>query len=180
MIREFDGMKPKIHDSAFVHPDATVIGDVEIGPNSSVWPGAVIRGDFGKIKIGESTCIQDNSVLHAADIQKEDETEFVPVDIGDRVVLGHQTLVHGAEIEDECLIGAGAIVFNRAKVNTHSLVGMGAAVLEDVEVPSRKIVVGIPARTMRDMEEEEINQIKKRAQSYVEMAKKYKKKLGSE
>ncbi|KXB06605.1 hypothetical protein AKJ52_01980 [candidate division MSBL1 archaeon SCGC-AAA382C18] len=178
MITSFDGKSPKIHESAFVHPTATIIGDVEIGPNSSVWPGAVIRGDFAKIKIGENTCVVDNAVIHPADTYNGEEARHIPVEIGNYVIIGHSSLVHGAEIGDGCWIGGNSTILDNAKVNDEALIGAGAVVLENTEVPSRTIVVGIPARTLRELEEDEIEEIRKQVESHSRLAKKYEKEPG--
>ncbi len=177
MIYDFGGESPRIHDSAFVHPEATIIGDVQIGADSSVWPGAVIRGDIESIKIGEGNCIKDNAVIHPADVFHENEIDYVPVEIGDYNLIGHQALVNGGKVNDECLIGAGSIVFNEAEVKENSIVGMGGVILEGEEVPSGKIMVGIPARELRDLKKKEKDQIRKRAENYVELARRYKEKL---
>lgn len=174
MIREFEGKTPQIHKTAYIHPRATIIGDVEIGEYSSVWPGAVIRADFGKVKIGDYTCIQDNVVIHPGDSYNREGTEYIPVDIGNKVTVGHRALIHGAKIEDESMIGAGAVVFDGAIVRRNSLVGMGAVVLKKAEVDSRNIVVGIPARPLRKLSSSEVEQIKMRAENYVKLADKYK------
>ncbi len=173
MIYEFEGEKPRIHETAFVHPEATIIGNVEIGPHSSVWPGAVIRGDFEKVEIGSYTCVLDNSVIHPADIYREDGIDYVPVELGDYIVVGHRALIHGAKVNDGCMVGAGSIVFNEAEVKNNSIVGMGAVVLENEEVPSKKIVVGIPARILRDLEDEDVEQIRKRAENFADLAERY-------
>ncbi len=173
MIYEFEGKKPRIDEKAFVHPEATIIGDVKIGPHSSVWPGAVVRGDFEEINIGSYTCILDNAVIHPADICHEDEIEYVPVDLGDHIVVGHGALVRGATINDECVIGARSIVYNNAEMKKNSMVGMGAVVLENEEVPSKGIVVGIPARKLRDLEEEDVKDIKRRAENFADLADRY-------
>lgn len=177
MIREFEGKRPQIHDSAFVHPDSMLIGDVEIGAESSVWPGAVIRGDFEKVKIGKSTCIGDNAVIHPADIYTGKESRYVPVEIGDRVVIGHRALIHGSKIGDECVIGAGSIVFDESEVKENSLVGMGSVLLENSTVPPNTIVVGIPARPLRKLGEKETKEMKKQAVNYTDLARRYKKEL---
>ncbi len=174
MIEKFEGKTPRIHESAFIHPRATIVGDVEIGAKSSVWPGAVIRGDFAKVTIGEKTCVKDNAVLHPADVYHEDSIEYAPVEIGNRVIIGHGALIHGAKIEKETLIGVGSIVFNKAEIKSNSIVGMGAVVLENDEVPERKIVVGIPARTLRDLEDIEVTQIRERTEKHAELARRYK------
>ncbi len=173
MIYEFEGEKPRIHETAFVHPEATIIGNVKIGPHSSVWPGAVIRGDFARVEIGSYTCVLDNAVLHPADIYHEDSIEYIPVEVGDYIIVGHRALIHGAKINDDCIVGAGSIVFNEAEVKKNSIVGMGAVVLENEEVPSRKIVVGIPARILRDLEEKDVEQIRKRAENFADLARRY-------
>jgi carbonic anhydrase/acetyltransferase-like protein (isoleucine patch superfamily) len=179
MIEEFGGKRPKVHPTAFVHPSAVVIGDVTIGDHSSVWPGAVVRADFGKVEIGSYTCIQDNTVVHPADAYTEGKPEYIPVKIGSHVIVGHRALVHGATVSDNCIIGGGSIVFNRAKVSENSLVGMGAVVLTDTEVPPRTIVVGIPARPLRKLKEDEIERIRVQAENYAELAEQYRK-AGSE
>lgn len=180
MLTEFEGKKPQIHESAFIHPRATVIGDVEIGPNSSVWPGAVVRGDFAKITIGENTSILDNAVIHPGDIFYDGEIEYTPAEIGNNVVVQHQAIVHGAEIEDGCFIGANSMVADNALVQENSCVGMGAVVLENTEVSPRTIVVGIPARALRDLDEEEVEQTLERARICADLAQKYKRKYEAE
>jgi len=173
MIHEFEGKKPRIDEKAFVHPEATIIGDVKIGPHSSVWPGAVVRGDFEEIDIGSYTCVLDNAVIHPADICHEDDIEYVPVKMGDHIVVGHGALVRGATINDECVIGAGSIVYNNAEMMENSMVGMGAVVLENETVSSREIVVGIPARKLRDLEGEDVKHIKQRAENFADLADRY-------
>lgn len=179
MIYDFGGESPRIHESAFVHPEATVIGDVEIGADSSVWPGAVIRGDLESIEIGVKNCIKDNAVIHPADVIRGGEIEYVPVEIGDYNIIGHQALVNGGKVNNKCLIGAGSIVFSEAEIKDNSIVGMGGVVLEGEEVPSGKIVVGIPARELRNLKKKEKKQIQKRAENYVELAREYKEKMNS-
>jgi carbonic anhydrase/acetyltransferase-like protein (isoleucine patch superfamily) len=173
MIEEFRGKKPRIHKTAVVHPSATIIGDVVIGEHSSVWPGAVIRGDFGTIRIGQYTCIQDNAVVHAGDLYDRGRPVYYPTKIGNYVIVGHQALVHGCTIEDECVIGGGSIIFNGARVRRGSLVGLGAAVLRDMEIPPRTVVVGIPARPLRALTAEEFKRIRLQAKNYAELAKEY-------
>ncbi|MEM2192730.1 MAG: gamma carbonic anhydrase family protein [Candidatus Hadarchaeales archaeon] len=172
MIQEFNGKKPKIHSTAFVHPSATIIGDVTIGAHSSVWPGAVIRGDFGSIRIGKYTCIQDCAVIHAGDVYNG-KMRVAPVEIGDYGIIGHHALVHGAIIESQAVIGGGAIVFNNARVRRGAMVGLGAVVLRDVEVPQKTVVVGIPARPLRSLTANEMRNIKVQAISYSKLAKRY-------
>ena len=130
-------LEPTIHPDAFMHPDAVIIGDVRIGANSSIWPGAVLRGDDGYISIGERTSIQDNCVLHT--------TPLWPTIVGDDCVVGHIVHLEGCTIERGCLIGNGSIVLHRVIVRTGAIVAANAVVLSDAEVPSGAIAVGIPA-----------------------------------
>ena len=128
---------PTIHPDAFVHPDAVVIGDVRIGADSSVWPSAVLRGDGGSITVGERTSIQDGSIIHT--------TDHSPTVIGSDCVIGHLVHLEGCTIEDECLIGVGAIILHRARVHSGAVVAANCVVLNDMEVPSGALAVGIPA-----------------------------------
>jgi carbonic anhydrase/acetyltransferase-like protein (isoleucine patch superfamily) len=176
MILAFGGKKPRIHRTAFVHPAATVIGDVVIGEYSSVWPGAVVRGDFASVRVGRYTCIQDNAVVHPADLYENKKPRYLPVEIGDYVIVGHTTVLHGCTVEDNSIVGGGAFVFNGARVRKGSLVGMGAVVLRDVEVPPRTIVVGIPARPLRALTDKELGRIRVQAENYAKLAQQYKKK----
>jgi carbonic anhydrase/acetyltransferase-like protein (isoleucine patch superfamily) len=172
MIQDFEGKKPRIHRTAFVHPSAIVIGDVVVGEHSNLWPGAVIRGDFGSVKIGRYVCIQDNAVVNVGDTY-DGKPSYLPTKIGDYVVVGSNAFVHGATVESQTVIGAGAIIFNRAKVRKGALVGMGAVVLREMEVPPKTIVVGIPARPLRPLTAREFNNIKTQALNYARLAKRY-------
>ena len=136
MIRSLDGKSPKIHPTAFISETAYIVGDVEIGEGSSIWPGAVIRADAGKIVIGRFTCIQDNSVVHGDD----------DVHIGDRVVIGHRVLCHAKTVGDGALIGNGCIVNDGAEIGEGSLVGSGAMLIENTKVPAGAMAVGVPGR----------------------------------
>jgi carbonic anhydrase/acetyltransferase-like protein (isoleucine patch superfamily) len=133
-----DGIAPTIHPTAWVHPDATVIGRVELGPEVSVWPQAVLRGDFGEIRIGARTSIQDGTVLHT--------TEQWPTVIGDDCVVGHLAHLEGCTVGNRCLIGSNSVVLNRVAVGDGSLVGAGALVAEDTVIPPDHRALGIPAR----------------------------------
>ena len=163
MLRSLDGKMPKIHDTAFVSEFAYVIGDVEIGPGSSIWPGTVIRADMGTIKIGKFTCIQDNSVVHG------DSDVF----IGDNVVLGHRVLCHAATIESRCLIGNGAVLNDGVKIGTESLIGSSSMLLENSEIPAGSLVVGSPGRVRGNIQERHLDLIDSTAESYVVKARKY-------
>src|SRR5258706_6049672 len=133
---------PEIHPDAFVHPDATVIGSVVIGAESSIWPRAVLRGDYGLITIGARTSIQDGSVIHAT-------REFATV-IGDDCVIGHLVHIECCTIENAALVGSGSIVLHRAIVRTNALVGAAALVPNDMEVPSGAMALGVPAKLRLD------------------------------
>ena len=129
---------PHVHEDAYVHPDATVIGDVTIGAGSTVWPGAVLRGDYGTITVGENTSIQDGTVVHA--------TRDKATIIGSRCVVGHIAHLEGCTIEDDALVGSGSIVLHDVVVRSGGLVGAGAVVSNGTEVPARAMALGIPAK----------------------------------
>jgi carbonic anhydrase/acetyltransferase-like protein (isoleucine patch superfamily) len=130
--------EPDIHPDAYVHPDATVIGDVRIGAGASIWPGAVLRGDYGTIRVGERTSVQDGTVIHAT-------AELATV-IGAGCVVGHVAHLEGCTVEDGSLVGSGSVVLHRAVVRSGALVGANAVVPNDMEVPSGAMALGIPAK----------------------------------
>jgi len=134
--------EPEIHPSAFVHPDAVVVGRVTIGAESTVWPHAVLRGDYGRISVGEQTSIQDGTVVHAT-------AEHATV-IGSRCVIGHLAHLEGCTVEDDTLIGSGAVVLHRAVVRSGSLVGAGAVVPNGMDVPAGAMALGVPAKLRPD------------------------------
>lgn len=166
MIRSYRGVVPKIAASAYVDRSAQVIGDVAIGERSSVWPNVTIRGDTNSIRIGEETSIQDNSVLHA------DAGPFA-LHIGNRVTVGHLAMLHGCTIEDECLIGIGAIILNGARIGTGSIIAAGAVVAEGADIPPASMVMGVPGKVKRQISEEERERFRLNAQHYVEAARAY-------
>jgi len=133
-----DGFSPAVHPTAYVHPDATVIGRVELGPEASVWPQAVLRGDYGWIRVGARSSIQDGTVLHT--------TEEWPTVIGDDCVVGHLAHLEGCTVGNGCLIGSNSVVLNRAVIGDGSLVGAGALVSEGTVVPPDHRALGLPAR----------------------------------
>jgi carbonic anhydrase/acetyltransferase-like protein (isoleucine patch superfamily) len=133
---------PHIDPSAFVHPDAVIIGSVRIGAESTVWPNAVLRGDHGDITVGASTSIQDGTVVHCA--------ASLSTTVGDRCVVGHNAHLEGCTVEDDCLIGSGSVVLHRAIVRTGALVGASALVPNGMEVPPRAMALGVPAQIRRD------------------------------
>jgi carbonic anhydrase/acetyltransferase-like protein (isoleucine patch superfamily) len=158
---------PSIHPDAYVHPEATVIGDVRIGANSSVWPSAVLRGDYGAVIIGESSNIQDGAVVHA--------TDQLDTQIGSWVVVGHLAHIEGSTIEDSALIGVGSIVLHRALIGRGATVGAGAVVTNDMHVPPSALAVGVPAQVKPDRSRADV--IELMAKVYVDNAARYKKGL---
>jgi len=150
---------PTIHPTAFVHSGAHVIGNVTLAARVSVWPTAVLRGDTAPIVVGEDSNVQDGSVLHV--------DAGVPCTIGARVAIGHRAIVHGATVGDDCLIGMGAILLNRVVVGTGSIVGAGAVCTEGMTIPPNSLVVGVPARRLRDTAPEERARIAKTVASYL-------------
>src|SRR3989344_4823125 len=164
-IYELDGMVPQLAASAWVADSAQVMGNVVLGEDASVWFGTVIRGDTETITIGAGSNIQDASVLHA-DIGK-------PLVVGERVTVGHQVMLHGCTIGDESLIGIGAVVLNGAKIGKHCLVGAGALVTEGKEVPDGSMIIGSPAKAVRELTPEQIEGLRQSAQHYIDNARRY-------
>ena len=167
MIRAFRGAAPSIAPSAYIDPSAQVIGQVTIGERSSVWPNVVLRGDVNSITIGEESNVQDNSVCHC------DPGDDFRLQIGNRVTIGHLAMVHGCTIEDECLIGIGAIILNGARIGKGSVVAAGALVPEGMQVPPSSMVMGVPAKIKREVTPEEQERFRLNAQNYVQNAKRY-------
>ncbi|HEY5698637.1 MAG TPA: gamma carbonic anhydrase family protein [Acidimicrobiales bacterium] len=130
--------EPRIHPTAYVHPDAVVIGQVEIGAESTIWPGAVLRGDDGRILIGEATSIQDGTIIHT--------TAFQPTTVGNRCVVGHNVHLEGCIVEDGSLVGSGSVVLHGAIIRTGALVGANALVPNGMEIPTGAMALGVPAR----------------------------------
>lgn len=162
-IYELDDAVPRIADSAWVADSAQVMGDVELADDASVWFGAVIRGDKAPIRIGRRTNIQDASVLHA-DVG-------VPLTLGDNVTVGHQVMLHGCTIGDGSLIGIGAIVLNGARIGKSCLVGAGSLVTEGKEFPDGSMILGSPAKVVRQLTPDQIEGLQQSAQSYVDNAR---------
>ena len=161
---------PELAPSAFVAPGAFVIGKVTLGDEASVWYGAVLRGDTEPIRIGARTNVQDGCVLHA--------DPGYPAVVGDGCVVGHNAVVHGCEIGDGCLIGMGATILNGAKIGEGSVVAAGALVPEGKEFPPRSLIVGVPAKRVREVTEEQAKDIARGARAYVERAAAHRRALG--
>ncbi len=164
MIRSFNGKTPEIAKSAYVSEAAYVIGDVEIGENSGVWPGTVIRGDFASIKIGCNTMIEDNSVVHSG----------APMEIGDNVTIGHSTVVHGMRIGNNSLIGNNATILDNAEIGSFCVIGAGCLVRQGMKIPDNSFVVGVPAEIRGQISPEQLLRLRKGTQSYAELLKQYK------
>ncbi|MBI4199710.1 MAG: gamma carbonic anhydrase family protein [Chloroflexi bacterium] len=164
MIRSWKGKTPQVHPTAFVSEAAYVVGEVDIGENSSVWPGTVVRGDRGKITIGKGSNIQDNCTIHSD----------APARIGDGCTLGHGVIWHGRLLGDHCLVGNGATANDGVEVGELSVIGAGAVVLENVKVPPRSLVMGIPGKVKGQTTERHHEMIKSLAAHYVEEARGYK------
>lgn len=166
MLVELDGTRPQVHPSAYVHSSVHVIGDVVVGPESSLWFGTVVRGDVHSIRIGARTNIQDNSVVH---VTRERYATF----IGDDVTVGHRAVVHGCRVGDRCLIGIGAIVMDGVEVGDDCLIGAGALVPPGMHVPPGSVVLGTPGRVAREIRPAEREHILVTARHYADQAARY-------
>lgn len=166
-IREFRGKWPKIDPTVFVASNATIIGDVEIGGEGSVWPNAVIRGDVQAIRIGKRVNVQDNVVIHS--------TSKIGVTIGDGVSIGHGAILHGCGVGNNVIVGMGSIILDGARIEDWVLVGAGAVVTTDSIIPSKSLVLGVPGRVVRQLGEEDLKRITDNAASYVNLAGQYRK-----
>jgi carbonic anhydrase/acetyltransferase-like protein (isoleucine patch superfamily) len=160
MLRSHRGRTPRVHPTAYIDSSAQVIGDVEIGEESSVWMAVVIRGDVNRIRIGRRSNVQDGTVVH---VMKDTHATT----IGDDVTIGHAAVIHGCTVEDRCLIGMGTILLNGARIGTGSIVAAGTLVVEGMEVPPRSLVMGSPGRVKRALTDEEIAGIQTLADRYV-------------
>lgn len=161
----YKGKMPNLHPSVFVAEGARIIGDVTVGEEGSVWFNAVLRGDLAPIRIGRGSNIQDNAVGHV--------DEGKPLIVGDRVTVGHGAVIHGCTIRDGALIGMGAIVLSGAEVGECALVGAGSVVKENSVIPPRTLAVGVPAKPVRELTEDEIRQMAENAESYVRKGKEF-------
>ena|SRR5438093_1350589 len=167
IVRPFGAQTPRLHDSVVLLGDATtVVGDVEIGEQSSVWFGSVVRGDVNAIRIGARTNVQDLSVIHVT-------SETHPTIIGDEVTLGHRVTLHGCTVRNRCLIGIGAVVLDGAVVEEEAMVGAGALVPPRMVVPSGTLALGAPAKVARRLTPDEVAYFRKSAQNYVAYAEQY-------
>ncbi len=165
-LKRFLDKPPSIHPSAYVHPSAVVCGDVRLGKNCSIWPTSVLRGDINYIEVGEGSNVQDGTIVHLADDH--------PVVIGKYVTIGHKAMIHACTIEDECLIGMGAIILDGARIGRQSIIGAGALVTEGMVVPEGSMVLGLPGKVVKTLDEQRRMSLKTWALKYVEVTKGFK------
>ena len=161
MLRPYRGRMPRVHGSAFIDDSAQVIGDVEIGEESSVWMTVVIRGDVHRVRIGRRSNVQDGTIVH---VMKDTHATTV----GDDVTIGHGAIIHGCTIENRCLIGMGAILLNGVHVGSESIVAAGALLVEGMQVPPRSLVMGSPAKVRRGLTDADVAEIQMFADRYVQ------------
>ena len=160
MLRPYRGVLPRVHPTAFIDDSAQIIGDVEIGEESSVWMTVVMRGDVHHIRVGRRSNIQDGTVVHVMN-------QTHPTTIGDNVTVGHAALLHGCTVDDRCLIGMGAILLNGAHIGSESIVAAGTLVVEEMKVPPRSLVMGSPGKVKRPLTDAEVESIQRYADRYV-------------
>lgn len=164
-LLQFEGKEPRVHPGAFVAPTAVLIGDVVVEDGASVWFGAVLRGDFNSIVVGEGTSVQDNSVIHTAD--------GLPTTIGSNVTVGHLSLLEGCTIEDGALIGMGSIVLNRARVGHRAMLAAGSVVREGGEIPPEVLAAGVPAQVKKGIGGSSSEWVEMAAREYQALRLKY-------
>ncbi len=164
MIKSFNGKTPKIAQSAFVAENATIIGDVTIGENCSIWYGVVIRGDDGPVVIGDNTNVQDNSVVHT------DEGLV----IGKGVTVGHNAIVHCKSIGDNVMIGMGSIALSGSEIGDNSILGAGALLTQNKVIPANSVAMGSPAKVFREVTESDVQNTKNNAEVYIKLGKEHK------
>lgn len=165
-VRPFGGKAPRLHESVFAVDSALVIGDVEIGADSSLWFGTIVRGDVNAIHVGARTNVQDHSVIHVT-------SRTHPTWVGDEVTLGHRVTLHGCTVKDRCIIGIGAIVLDGAVVGEESMVAAGTLVPPGMVVPPRTLVMGSPAKVKRALTTEELAHLQRSAENYVRYTRQY-------
>ena len=173
MLHSFKNMKPKIASTTWVAPSADVIGDVECGDDCSIWFGTVIRGDVHYIKIGDRVSVQDLSMVHVTHYKKADKSDGHPTIIGNDVTIGHRVMLHGCTIEDACLIGMSATILDGAVIGKESIVGAGALVTKNKIFPPRSLIMGSPAKVIRELNDEEVKELYASASRYVEFKSHY-------
>lgn len=170
MIRSFNGKKPKIAESAYVSEAAYVVGDVEIGENSSVWPGAVVRGDFGGIKIGCNVAVEDGAVIHSGttSVKMQDTV------IGDNVHIGHGAVINCRKIGSNVLVGMNATLLHDAEIGNYCIIGANCLVSQGMKVPDKSFVAGVPGKVKGEVTEKQLWWVREGSQAYTELARQYK------
>ena len=165
-IIRFNRKAPKISNSSFIAENATLIGDVTIGSNSSIWFGAVLRGDMHYIKIGKNVSVQDNSVMHGT-------ASKYPTIVGDNVSIGHNAIIHGCVIGNNCLVGMGSVILEGAEIGDWCIIGAGAVITEKARIPPNSIVLGIPGKVIGKISERHKQRISKNWKDYVALKNRY-------
>jgi carbonic anhydrase/acetyltransferase-like protein (isoleucine patch superfamily) len=165
-LERYGAFSPQIDPTAYVHASAHLLGDVTLGSNVSVWPGVVLRGDQGAIRIGADSNLQDLTCAHATG-------GFSTVSIGQRVTVGHRVILHGCTVEDDCLIGMGSILLDNCHIEPWCVIGAGAVIPVGMRIPTGSLVLGTPGRVVRQLRERDIEQIKGGKVAYLELAAKY-------
>ena len=166
MIRTFNGIEPKIHETAYVSDGCFIIGDVEIGEDASVWFGSVLRGDVNCIRIGARTNIQDQTIIHVS-------SKGLATIVDEEVTVGHRVTLHACHVDRGCLIGIGAILMDGVRVGAQSLVGAGSLLTPGTQIPPRSLVIGAPARIKRELTDAELASLDQSWQNYVELKIQY-------
>lgn len=166
-------MTPSIAQNVFIAPSADIIGEVSIGSGSSIWFGCVVRGDVNSISIGENTNIQDLSMIHVTHYTRENRSDGFPTIIGDNVTVGHRVMLHGCVVEDACLIGMSATILDGAVIGKESIVGAGSLVTKNKKFPPRSLIMGNPAKFIRELNDDEVASLYKSATNYVKFMMSY-------
>ncbi|MCH9812735.1 MAG: gamma carbonic anhydrase family protein [Epsilonproteobacteria bacterium] len=173
MIHPYQNLTPNIGDESWIAPSADVIGNVTIGHACSIWFGTVVRGDVHKIVIGNRVNIQDLSMVHVTHYKEADQSDGNPTIIGDDVTIGHRVMLHGCTIEDACLIGMSSTILDGAVIGKESIVGAGSLITKNKVFPPRSLIMGSPAKVVRELNETEIKELYDSAKRYVEFKKNY-------
>jgi carbonic anhydrase/acetyltransferase-like protein (isoleucine patch superfamily) len=174
MIVDYKGLSPKYNSSCWIAKSADVVGDVEFGEDCSVWFNSVIRGDVHYIKIGDRVNIQDLSMIHVTHFKNGDKSTGNPTIIGDDVTIGHRVMLHGCTIENAVLIGMSATILDGAVISKESIVGAGSLVTKGKKFPPRSLIMGSPAKAVRELSEDEVKELYASAKRYVEFSNEYK------
>ncbi len=173
MIIKFKQWTPQVGKNAWIAEGSTVVGNVEMGEDSAIWFGSVVRGDVHSIKIGARSNIQDLSMVHVTHYKKEDMSDGNPTIIGDDVTVGHRVMLHGCTIEDACLIGMSATILDGAVIGKESIVGASSLVTKNKKFPPRSLIMGSPAKVIRELNDEEVAELYASASRYVKFKNEY-------